>query len=120
MESVAMFSKSLKLITLGLMGAIALNAVTPTITPAKDAAKQAPQAITLAVKKAAPSIWEQLNLTKEQKGKLQAIRTKRTVALEPMPPYERRIVHMALRSRADVQTKSVGEGNSRKVTIVPR
>jgi hypothetical protein len=27
---------------------------------------------------------------------------------------------MALRSRADVQTKSVGEGNSRKVTIVPR
>jgi spoIIIJ-associated protein len=50
----------------------------------------------------------------------QATRTKRTVALEPMPPYERRIVHMALRSRTDVQTKSVGEGNSRKVTIVPR
>ncbi len=50
----------------------------------------------------------------------QASRTKRTVALEPMPPYERRIVHMALRSREDVQTKSVGEGNSRKVTIVPR
>ncbi|MCA0452666.1 MAG: Jag N-terminal domain-containing protein [Chloroflexi bacterium] len=50
----------------------------------------------------------------------QASRTKRTVALEPMPPYERRIVHMALRSRNDVQTKSVGEGNSRKVTIVPR
>lgn len=50
----------------------------------------------------------------------QASRTKRTVALEPMPPYERRIVHMALRTRSDVQTKSVGEGNSRKVTIVPR
>ena len=50
----------------------------------------------------------------------QASRTKRTVALEPMPPYERRIVHMALRSRTDVQTKSMGEGNSRKVTIVPR
>lgn len=50
----------------------------------------------------------------------QASRTKRTVALEPMPPYERRIVHMALRTREDVQTKSVGEGNSRKVTIVPR
>lgn len=50
----------------------------------------------------------------------QATRTKRTVALEPMPPYERRIVHMALRSRSDVQTRSVGEGNSRKVTIVPR
>jgi spoIIIJ-associated protein len=50
----------------------------------------------------------------------QAIRTKRTVALEPMPPYERRIVHMALRSHPDVQTKSVGEGNSRKVTIIPK
>jgi spoIIIJ-associated protein len=50
----------------------------------------------------------------------QATRTKRTVALEPMPPYERRIVHMALRSRSDVHTKSVGEGNSRKVTIIPK
>jgi spoIIIJ-associated protein len=49
----------------------------------------------------------------------QASRSKRTVALEPMPPYERRIIHMALRSRSDVQTKSVGEGNARKVTIVP-
>ncbi len=50
----------------------------------------------------------------------QASRTKRTLALEPMPPYERRIVPMALRSRIDLQTKSMGEGNSRKVTIVPR
>lgn len=50
----------------------------------------------------------------------QAARSKRVVALEPMPPYERRIVHMALRNRTDVQTKSVGEGASRKVTIVPK
>ena len=50
----------------------------------------------------------------------QATRTHRTVTLEPMPPYERRIVHLALRKRADVQTKSVGEGSSRKVTIVPQ
>jgi spoIIIJ-associated protein len=42
-----------------------------------------------------------------------------TVALEPMPPHERRIVHLALRGREDVVTKSVGEGGSRKVTIVP-
>jgi spoIIIJ-associated protein len=42
-----------------------------------------------------------------------------TVALEPMPPHERRIVHLALRGREDVVTKSVGEGVSRKVTIVP-
>jgi spoIIIJ-associated protein len=50
----------------------------------------------------------------------QAIRSKRTVVLEPMPPYERRIVHLTLRNRADVQTKSVGEGTGRKVTIVPK
>jgi spoIIIJ-associated protein len=50
----------------------------------------------------------------------QAIRSQRVVVLEPMSPYERRIVHMALRSRDDVQTKSVGEGNARKVTIVPK
>jgi spoIIIJ-associated protein len=50
----------------------------------------------------------------------QAVRSMRTVALEPMPPYERRIIHMALRNRSDVLTKSVGEGSARKVTIVPR
>lgn len=50
----------------------------------------------------------------------QAARSQRTVTLEPMPPYERRIIHMALRGREDVQTKSVGEGNSRKVTIIPK
>lgn len=50
----------------------------------------------------------------------QAARSQRTVTLEPMPPYERRIIHMALRGREDVHTKSVGEGNSRKVTIIPK
>ena len=77
MESFTVVIKSLKLIALGLIGAITLNAATPTVTPAKDAAKAA----TLAAKKTASSIWEQLNLTKEQKGKLQAIRTKRTNAI---------------------------------------
>lgn len=50
----------------------------------------------------------------------QATRSNRVVALEPMPPYERRIVHMALRNRSDVQTRSVGEGSGRKVTIIPK
>jgi spoIIIJ-associated protein len=50
----------------------------------------------------------------------QAVRQQRTVTLEPMPPYERRIVHLALRDREDVTTESVGEGQSRKVTIIPR
>lgn len=50
----------------------------------------------------------------------QAIQQGRMVTLEPMPPNERRIIHMTLRTRADVTTKSVGEGDSRKVTIVPQ
>ncbi len=49
----------------------------------------------------------------------QAVQRGRTVALEPMPPYERRIVHLALKDRTDVYTQSVGEGEHRKVTIVP-
>ncbi len=42
------------------------------------------------------------------------------VALEAMPAYERRIIHMSLRDHPDVDTVSVGEGERRKVTIVPK
>ncbi len=42
------------------------------------------------------------------------------VALEPMPPNERRIIHLALRDHPLVTTKSVGKGEQRKVTIVPK
>ena len=50
----------------------------------------------------------------------QAIQTGRTVVLEPMPPFERRIVHLALRDDPQVSTESIGEGDHRKVTIIPR
>jgi spoIIIJ-associated protein len=50
----------------------------------------------------------------------QAVQNKRVITLEPMPPYERRIIHLTLRDRTDVQTKSIGEGSSRKVTIIPK
>jgi spoIIIJ-associated protein len=43
----------------------------------------------------------------------------RPQALEPMPAYERRLVHMALRNNPQVTTRSVGEGERRKVTIIP-
>jgi spoIIIJ-associated protein len=42
------------------------------------------------------------------------------VALEPMPPHERRIVHITLRDHPIVTTQSVGLGDARKVTIIPR
>ena len=48
-----------------------------------------------------------------------AVASAKTIVLEPMPPHERRIVHLALRVREDVKTQSIGEGTSRKVTIVP-
>lgn len=50
----------------------------------------------------------------------QAVETDRTVVLEPMPPNERRIIHLALRDHPRVSTQSVGEGDRRKVTIIPQ
>jgi spoIIIJ-associated protein len=45
--------------------------------------------------------------------------SKHSQALEPMSPYERRIVHIELRNDANVYTESVGEGQRRKVVIHP-
>jgi spoIIIJ-associated protein len=50
----------------------------------------------------------------------QAIQRHRTMLLEPMPPNERRIIHLTLRDHPQVVTKSVGEGEQRKVTIIPK
>lgn len=48
----------------------------------------------------------------------QVMQNGRTVSLEPMPPAERRIIHLALREHPTVFTQSVGEGDRRKVTII--
>jgi len=40
-------------------------------------------------------------------------------ALSPMPPRERRIVHLALRDRPNVRTVSEGAGPERHVVIMP-
>lgn len=50
----------------------------------------------------------------------QAVETARTMTLEPMPAYERRVIHMELRDDSQVDTVSVGEGSRRKVTIIPK
>lgn len=45
--------------------------------------------------------------------------SKRSVALEPMNPADRRALHMAVREVDGVVTMSVGEGSYRQVVIVP-
>ena len=52
----------------------------------------------------------------EQKVK----RTGRAAKLEPMNPYERRIIHTTLQSSEYVVTASEGEGNNRHVVISPK
>lgn len=46
--------------------------------------------------------------------------TDRIATLEPMPAYERRIIHITLRDDPDVYTESTGEGEDRKVQIFPK
>lgn len=50
----------------------------------------------------------------------QAIETGRTMTLEPMPGNERRIIHIELRENPNVDTESIGEGDRRKVTVIPQ
>jgi spoIIIJ-associated protein len=50
----------------------------------------------------------------------QVASTGRKQVLEPMPPNERRIVHITLRNNPNVYTESVGEDPGRKVTIIPK
>ncbi len=47
----------------------------------------------------------------------QVRRTRRPVTLEPMPPNERRIIHLTLAEDHEVETSSLGEGENRKVSI---
>jgi len=46
--------------------------------------------------------------------------TRRSITLEPMAPWERRIIHLTLRGEPNVETQSIGFGENRKVVIYPR
>lgn len=43
----------------------------------------------------------------------------RSIKLRPMTPYERRIIHIALRDEDGVETASEGEGSARHVVVIP-
>ena len=45
------------------------------------------------------------------------IRNKKSITLEPMTPYERKIIHSKLQNNNKVTTTSVGEGMHRKVVV---
>lgn len=47
-------------------------------------------------------------------------RNRRPFTLEAMPANDRRIIHLSLRDRNDIETYSIGEGPSRRVVIAPR
>lgn len=50
----------------------------------------------------------------------QVLATRQPITLEPMPAYERRLVHLALLDHPYIRTESFGEGEERKVTIFPK
>lgn len=49
----------------------------------------------------------------------QAVREGKVITFDPMSPRERRVVHLALAKFAGVRTESSGEGESRRVQIIP-
>lgn len=56
-------------------------------------------------------------LAKRQAGRV--LKYGRSTALEPMNPYERRIIHTAIQEVEGVTSHSVGEGDRRRVVITP-
>ena len=45
------------------------------------------------------------------------IKAKKSVMLEPMNPYERRIIHSEVQGIAGVSTNSIGSENNRRVVM---
>jgi len=50
----------------------------------------------------------------------QVVHRRRPITMEPMPPDERRIIHISLANNPDVTTQSTGEGDGRRVVIQSR
>jgi spoIIIJ-associated protein len=47
-------------------------------------------------------------------------RKKEAVELPPMNAYERRLVHMKVATKSDLETDSIGEGDERRVVVKPK
>jgi spoIIIJ-associated protein len=49
----------------------------------------------------------------------EAVRTRRSIVFDPLPPWERRIVHEHLRDKTEVETHSEGDEPDRYVVVSP-
>ena len=58
-----------------------------------------------------------INLAKRMSA--QAIKSGKKRTLDPMNPYERRIIHTAVQEIEGVESNSIGEGSARRVVISP-
>jgi len=55
-----------------------------------------------------------------EKAAFEALENNISVALRPMLPYERKVVHSFLAKNPNVSTESVGRGEERKVMVSPK
>ena len=62
---------------------------------------------------------EQTLISLAKRVSAQVLRNNRSRALEPMNPYERRIIHTAVQDIEGVTSNSIGEGSNRRVVIYP-
>ena len=52
-----------------------------------------------------------------QKVSKTVLKTGKSITLEPMSAYERKIIHSKLQENAKIETHSIGEGDNRRVVI---
>lgn len=62
---------------------------------------------------------EQTLISLAKRVSAQVVSNGRSRSLEPMNPYERRIIHTAVQEIEGVESNSIGEGSSRRVVISP-
>jgi spoIIIJ-associated protein len=62
---------------------------------------------------------EQALLALAQKLGQQCVAQGKVIVMDPLPPRERRVIHMALARFAGVSTQSEGEGEERRIKIIP-
>lgn len=48
------------------------------------------------------------------------LRNGKNITLEPMSPYERKIIHSALQENSRIETYSIGEGDNRRIVIAKK